>query len=238
MIGWLHELAAFLKTRNYGHVEVVVMLQGDRLLVDEEISHLPVDAFADCRLINMGMRAGKGGAVRSGMFEAHGRYKLFMDADLATPLIHLDDVYRLMQQKTQVGIAIRHLAAIHDDTKRKFITTVGNILIRIVLLPGIKDTQCGFKVFSSEAADEIFSRVTITGWGFDLEVLALARKFHYKIDTFFADDWHDPKVEGGLVGDTAGAAALEVLLELCKVRWNLICRRYTKRTFIYEPTTH
>lgn len=238
LIGWLNELATFLKTRDYGHVEVIVMLQGDHDAVDEEISRLPTNVFADCHYVNMGKRAGKGGAVRAGMFEARGHHKLFMDADLATPLIHLDDVYRLMKEHAQVGIAIRHLAVIHDDAKRKFITTVGNMLIRIVLLPGIKDTQCGFKVFSEQAADQIFSRVTIMGWGFDLEVLALARKFHYKIDTFFADDWHDPKLEGGLVGDSAGAAAVEVLQELFKVRWNLIRRRYTKRSFSYEPTTN
>ena len=236
----LKALAEFLQAHDYGVVEVVVMMQSDDQSGDREAAELAQHLFEAhgelFRVVNLGKRAGKGGAVRAGMFEAFGRYRLFMDADLATPLKHLDDVKRLMDGGGDVGIAVRDLVKIHKGLKRKLITGVGNVLAQVVLLPGISDTQCGFKVFSAAAAEKIFSYVTIVGWGFDLEVLALARKFGYKIAIFRADDWHDPKAAGaGLVGDSASGAALQVLRDLFQVRWNLICRRYQKPTFHYEP---
>ena len=83
--------------------------------------------------------------------------------------------------------------------------------------------------------DEVFSRQSITGWGFDLEILALARKFGYTIETFEVNDWKDPKAEG-LVGDSAGGAAVQVLRDLFKVRWNLILGKYKDKSFHYEKS--
>jgi len=102
------------------------------------------------------------------------------------------------------------------------------------LLPGIKDTQCGFKVFEATVAEEVFGRQTITGWGFDLEILAVARKLGYKIDMFPADDWKDPKAQG-LTGDSASKAALQVFRDLINVRWGLMTGRYRRRSYVYEP---
>lgn len=230
----LQTLADFLRTHDYGRIEVLIMAQSD----DDTGAAARHDAkyFHDFRVINLGKRAGKGGAVRAGMFEAHGRYRMFMDADLATPLEHLDDVKRLMDRGSKVGIAVRNLVGIHKGLKRKFITGAGNLLAQIVLLPGISDTQCGFKVFEAGAAEEIFGRQTILGWGFDLEILAVARKLGYNIETFAAPDWKDPKATG-LVGDSASSAALQVLRDMFKVRWGLITGRYRERSFVYQTTS-
>ena len=231
----LETLEAFLASRpNYGRVEVIVMMQSDDDSGDREAAASEARKYKNIRVVNLGKRAGKGGAVRAGMFEAKGQYKLFMDADLATPIIHFDQVFALIQKKAEVGIAVRDLVSIHKDLQRKLITKAGNILAQVILLPGIKDTQSGFKFFSAEAADKIFSRLTITGWGFDLEALALARKFGYHVETFDASDWKDPKATG-LVGDSPGGAAVQVLLDLFKVRWKLITRQYEKETFSYSP---
>lgn len=190
--------------------------------------------FKHFRVINLGKRSGKGGAVRAGMFEAQGRYRLFMDADLATPLLHLDDVKAVMDRSGKVAIAVRDLPRIHKGLLRKLITKTGNILAQIILLPGISDTQCGFKVFEAEAAGAIFSRQTILGWGFDLEILAIARHLKYKVETFEANDWHDPKAVG-LVGDSAAGAALDTFRDLLKIRWNLMRGLYQEPSFHYDP---
>lgn len=234
----LIELADWLDRHDYGHVEVVVMMQSDDDSGDREAAQADVGRFRSLRIINLGKRAGKGGAVRAGMFEATGRYRLFMDADLATPLKHLDDVHQLMQRHGQIGIAVRDLWTIHKGFFRKLISKSGNIAAQILVTPGIKDTQCGFKVFESSVAEELFSRQTILGWSFDVEILAIARKLHYKIETFETPDWKDPKAPGmGLVGDSAASAGLNGLIELFKIRYGLIVGRYNHRSYRYEATS-
>jgi dolichyl-phosphate beta-glucosyltransferase len=232
----LETLEAYLTAHHEGQTEVIVMMQSDDASGDREMAALEARKFHNIRIVNLGERAGKGGAVRAGMFEATGQYRLFMDADLATPLEHIGDALALIEQGYPVGIAIRDLVGTHKDFTRKFITKVGNILAQVILLPGISDTQCGFKYFSAEATETIFKRMTITGWGFDLEALALARKFHYQIGQIPAPDWKDPKA-AGLVGDSASGAAVQVFKDLLRVRWKLITRQYEKETFHYEKTS-
>ena len=159
------------------------------------------------------------------MLAANGSYRMFMDADLATPLRHFDDLANHIAGGSEVAIGVRDLVRIHKGFKRKLITKVGNILTQTVLFLRVKDTQCGFKMFSADAAEKIFSSLTIFGWGFDMEVLVLARHYGYKISTFEVSDWKDPKATG-LVGDSPLGAAISTLKELLQIRWNLIIGKY------------
>lgn len=235
--GSLVTLAAWLGEHNYGRVEVLVVVanspDGTADLARQCAEH-----FIDLRVVESGNRAGKGRDVRTGMFEAKGRYRLFMDADLATPLLHLDDVWELAKHDAPVVIAVRNLLSIHKNPLRKFITGTGNVLAQIVLLPGIKDTQCGFKAFRADVAEAAFGRMSILGWGFDMEILAICRRLGFVITTIEAPDWHDPKAEGtGLVGDSASKAALQVLRDLFKVRWGLIRGRYSRPTYRHTASS-
>ena len=232
----LDRVAAFLNTRDYGQVEVLVVV-ADSPDGTAALAEAKSGLFEHFRVVHAGPRAGKGRDVRLGMFEAKGRYRVFMDADLATPLEHLDDIQRLIGEDAKVAIAVRDLVAIHKEFSRKVMTEGGNILAQAVLLPGIKDTQCGFKMFEAEAAERIFSRMTILGWGFDLEVLALARHLGYRIHTIEAPDWHDPKAIGaGLVGDSQAGAAVQTLLDLFRVRLNLWRGVYRQPRYQHRPT--
>lgn len=226
----LEELADYLKDHDYGRVEVLVMAQSE----DDTGAAAKHDAryFHDFRVINLGKRAGKGGAVRAGMFEASGRYKLFMDADLATPLHHLDDVKHLMDGGAKVGIAVRDIISTHKGL-RKYLSQFGNLLTQILIAPGIRDTQCGFKVFEAEAAEQIFSRQTILGWAFDMEVLLIARKLGYKIEIFTANDWHDPKT-AGLVGESALKTAVNMFSDMLRIRSRALRGVYRKPSFNYK----
>jgi dolichyl-phosphate beta-glucosyltransferase len=230
----LERLAQFLATRDYGTVEVLVVV-ADSPDGTATIAQSRAKLFEYFRIIHAGPRAGKGRDVRLGIFEAQGRYRVFMDADLATPLVHLDDVKRLMDSGGSVGIAVRDLLKIHKGFLRKFMSGFGNIVAQVVLLPGIKDTQCGFKAFESTAAEAIFSRQTMLGWSFDAEVLKIARTLGYTIETFEAPDWRDPKAEGmGLVGDSPLGAAVRTFRDLFIVRWNVTAGRYRKPNYTHK----
>jgi dolichyl-phosphate beta-glucosyltransferase len=216
----LERLAKFLKEHNYGTVEVVVVV-ADSPDGTAKIAESKAKLFTHFRVVHAGPRAGKGRDVRLGIYEAKGRYRLFMDADLATPLRHLDDVHALMQQNADVIIAARNLWSIHKGILRKVMSKFGNLFIQVLILPGLKDTQCGFKAFRADVAEAVFSRQTMLGWSFDAEILKIARLQHYHIRTIEAPDWKDPKTaKMGLVGDSALHAAVQTLLDTIKIRLN------------------
>jgi dolichyl-phosphate beta-glucosyltransferase len=231
----LEKLAAFLKTRDYGTIEVLVVV-ADSPDGTAKIAESKAKLFQHFRVIHAGPRVGKGRDVRLGMFEARGRYRLFMDADLATPLTHLDDVHAAIQRGDNIIIAVRDLWQIHKGILRKLMSSFGNIFIQILILPGIKDTQCGFKAFEADAAEAIFSRQTMLGWSFDAEVLLIARRLKYKIATFESPDWKDPKAANmGLVGDSPAKAAIKTLLDTVVIRLNAWTGHYRKSHYIHKP---
>lgn len=229
--GTLERLAEFLKSKDYGRVEVLVVTATSNDGTDQA-ALAKAKLFENFRLVDLGPRVGKGRDVRAGMFEARGRYKMFMDADLATPLVHLDDFQAVIRRGGKVAIAVRNLTASHTGL-RKLISSLGNVLVQLVLLPGVKDSQCGFKLFEAQAAEEIFSRQTVLGWGFDMEVLAIARKLGYKIEFIEASDWQD--VAGGTFGNVAVTGAASTLKDLFYIKWQMVTGRYNQRSFVYEP---
>ncbi len=220
----LDTLATFLRSRKYGEVEVVVVASGGDDTA--KVAKTKAKQFKHFQVLDHTERVPKGIGVRYGMIAAQGNYKLFMDADLSTPLDHLDEVMADIKQGSQVIIGIRHLTVTHKGL-RKLISQFGNILVQTLLLPGISDSQCGFKAFEAVAAKELFSRQRIIGWGFDMEVLKLARKFKYKFAIVDIDDWKDPKAVG-LTGDSSVKVALQVFRDLLTIRLNLLLGKYRK----------
>lgn len=227
----LDALAAFLSTRKLGQVEVIVSVP-DSPDGTASLARSKSGLFKNFRVVDAGPKVGKGRDVRTGMMEAMGCYKVFMDADLATPLHHLDEVKRLMDEGGDIAIAVRELSSTHTGL-RKIISSLGNLLVQAVLLPGIKDSQCGFKAFSAQSAEEIFRRQTILGWGFDMEILAIARKLGYKIEIIPVPDWDD-KPQGTFENEV-GSAALATLGELTMIIWRKLTGRYRQKSYDYEP---
>lgn len=180
--------------------------------------------FEHFQVVRPGARVGKGRDVRAGILAGTGRYRMFMDADMATPLHHLQQVKEAMTRDAQLVIGVRPLASIHTGF-RKYLSEFGNILVRTALTPGINDSQCGFKVFRADVAETLFSRMTILTWGFDMELLTIARVHKYTIETINIPDWHDPKAEG-LVGDSSLKVAISTGIELLKILSNRIIGRY------------
>jgi dolichyl-phosphate beta-glucosyltransferase len=139
------------------------------------------------RIYNIGMQENdsgmKGAAVRAGMREAKGAYILFMDADNATELSEIEKFWLHFESGYDIVFGSRYIKGAHTHRVwyRNIMGRLSNLLVQAVLLPGIKDTQCGFKCFIAKAGKDIFSRSIINGWGFDLEVFALARKLGYSM---------------------------------------------------------
>ncbi|MEI7810088.1 MAG: dolichyl-phosphate beta-glucosyltransferase [bacterium] len=127
----------------------------------------------------------KGYAISIGMRQARGLFHIFIDADNATDFKNVISFMKEAEQTDGVVIASRYIKGSHIVKKqplyRIILSRASNLLIRLVLLPGIYDTQCGFKMFSQKASKEVFSRTTVNGWGADLEMLAIARVLGFSI---------------------------------------------------------
>ncbi len=128
---------------------------------------------------------GKGHVVRVGMLTALGKVRLFMDADNATPITELPKLLRAIESGADVAIGSRRAAGAVTRKAapwyRRAWSKLANRVVQAGLLEGIEDTQCGFKLFTAEAAETIFRRCKIPGWAFDLEALALARRLGLRI---------------------------------------------------------
>lgn len=185
--------------------------------------------FKNFKIIDVGPKPKgkfiKGKQVKKGMLESRGQYILFMDADLATPLKYIKTALQELKAGKQVTICVRDLQSSHKGL-RKFISSAGNMLVQMMLLPGIKDTQCGFKAFSNDATSVIFPLQTIDSWGFDMEILAIARKRGYSIGLIEVPDWQDIKEGSKIGGGSPIKASLQTFGDLLRIRWGFLRGRY------------
>jgi dolichyl-phosphate beta-glucosyltransferase len=169
---------------------------------------------------------GKGAAVRAGMATARGEHLLFSDSDLSTPI---EEVRRLSAalEERQAGVAIasRRLAGAHlvvrQPLHRRVMGTGFSLLTRTVALPGLYDTQCGFKLFTRQAAQAIFPRLTIARFGFDVEALYLARRLGYRV-VEVPVTWQDSRESK--VNPLRDSARM--FGDLARIRWNDLAGRY------------
>ena len=129
---------------------------------------------------------GKGYAVRKGMLETAGELLLFCDADLATPQEETEKLLSHVRDGADVAIGSRPLRDSRLERRqpwyRELFVRVANGIVQLLAIRGIKDTQCGFKMFKTGVARDVFKRCTMDGFSFDLEALMIARDLGYRID--------------------------------------------------------
>lgn len=227
----LNKVSKFLKDdiQSYKSTEVIVVA-ADSSDNTAGLAANQAKLFNSFTLIEPGKKVGKGRDVRAGMLAAKGDYILFMDADLATPVRHIKSAFdKLEKSGADLLIADRPLNKIHNTKSRRLKSVLSNLLIRFMATPGIKDTQCGFKVFKKEAAKKLFEPLETMAWGFDIEILVRAKALNYKIEKLKINDWFDPKEDNmGLVGESGLHALLNTLKELLIISFRRLNGHYKK----------
>jgi dolichyl-phosphate beta-glucosyltransferase len=170
----------FLEKQNYPS-EVIVVENGSNDLT-LEIAQKFTRTFPTLSVLHED-QPGKGRAIRRGVIEARGAYRFLADADLSMPV---EEINRFLPPASSCDIAIasREVAGsnrFNEPTYRHLAGRVYNLLIRTLVLPGLQDTQCGFKCFRAAVAEDVFRFQTLNGWSFDVELLFIARQRGYTI---------------------------------------------------------
>lgn len=217
--GTLTDVCAYLSGKPY-EWEVIVVDNRSK----DDTAHVAARHANTCPQIKVVSepRGGKGYAVQKGMLEARGQYRLFMDADNSTTINHLDAMVPYLSQGYDVvigSIAVKGAKVMHGGEEplwRVILGKLGNKWIQLFAVWGIKDTQRGFKIFTAKAADDIFPRVTIGKWGFDIEALTIARIHGHRIKEVPVAWSNDPDSKVTIW------TYPQVLLETLKVFWNRI----------------
>jgi len=216
----LNYISEYLLKNKYRY-EIVVVDDGSR---DDTARVVENIGLPGVRLEKYNANRGKGFAVNYGVTKSKGDYILFCDADNATPFY---EIKKMLEQIEEYPVVIgsRYLKdskiKFYQPLFRRIASRFGNMLIQIMILPGISDTQCGFKMFQADAAKEIFSRQTIWRWGFDMEVLYIAKKLNYKIKQVPVD-WYSQ--EGSKI--QSSNVFLTTFSELVKIKTRGILGHY------------
>jgi dolichyl-phosphate beta-glucosyltransferase len=204
--------------------EVLVVDDGSRDNTAEIVRHYARQNPAVRLVQNPGNR-GKGFSVRNGMLSATGDVLLFTDADLSAPIREASKLFAAIASGADMAIASRWLQRELQTEKqplyRRAFGRMFNLLLRLILGLRYKDTQCGFKAFTRTAAMEIFPRQRIERWGFDPELLFLARKLHLRVDEVPVEWAHDDRSKINPLVD-----GFKMFIEILRVRWSDLRGRY------------
>lgn len=213
----LHDVVAYLARQPYAW-EVVVVDDGSRDRTADVVQTVRLEE-PRVRLLGYRENKGKGYAVRYGMTHVSGDVRLFMDADNSTTIDQVAHFLPYLRQGWDVVVGSRDVPGAEIPVRQPWwkekLGDLGNLWIRFWAVPGIYDTQAGFKVFSAVAAEDVFPRLTIDRWGFDVEALAVARRRGWRVierPIRWVND-ADSKV--------SRSAYIQVLLEVLRVRINL-----------------
>jgi len=222
----LLEIEKYLSAKNYTY-EVIVITDGSPDNTPD-VARSFRDKVKNLRVIQNPDNHGKGYVVRQGLLEAKGDLRLFLDADGSTSITHLDSFIPEFEKGSDVVIGSRDVEGsfiqIHQPKYREIMGDMGNWAIRIVLgLWSYPDTQCGFKMLNAKASEAVASRMVVDRFGFDFELIILAKKMGFKIKQMPVR-WLNE--EGSSVGLTGPNGFIQVLIDLFKTRLRLWTGKY------------
>lgn len=180
------------------------------------------------RVVSNGENRGKGYSVRHGMQEARGRIALFTDADLSAPI---EEAGKLIDALETYDVAIgsramdRSLITVHESPFREFAGIIFNKIVRVILWLPFVDTQCGFKAFQRERCHILFEQQTIERFGFDPELLYLARHHGLRAIEIPVRWGHSPATKVSMLHDS-----IQMFIDVFTIRWNALLGRYPRKT--------
>ncbi len=182
----MRRVAAYMTLKKYSW-ELIVVSDGsrdetDRMAKEYIAENAERDRF---KLLTSEKNHGKGYASRQGILAAKGKYILLTDTDLSSPIKEVDKLISSLEAGADIAIgsrAVREAGAdVQQSVKRRLSGRIFNFFVRLFVIRGIKDTQCGFKCFKKEAARTLFEKQKLDGFAFDVEILYLAKKTGFKI---------------------------------------------------------
>lgn len=223
LAGTLEKVLAYVHERGW-NAEVIVVNDGSRDNTAEIAGKFAVKDPTLRVVENPGNR-GKGYSVRNGMLHARGRIVLFSDADLSSPIEEASKLIAALEAGADIAIGSRWLRAETQTQRqplhRQIFGRIFNLLLRLSLGLQFADTQCGFKAFTQRAAQAIFPLQKVERWGFDPEILFLARKFGFKVEEI--------PVAWGHSGGTRIHPLIDgsrMFMEMLHIRWNDLTGKY------------
>lgn len=229
----LERIAAYAE-RSDREVEVLVVDDGstDRTAAVAESFRGRIPAL---RVVSNGRNRGKGYSVRHGVRESRGRIVLFTDADLSAPIEEAD---KLIEALEHFDLAIgsravnRSLITVHQSAFREFAGILFNKVVRVSLRLPFVDTQCGFKAFLRERCRILFEQQTIERFGFDPELLYLARHHGLRAVEIPVRWGHSPATKVSMLRDS-----MQMFLDVFKIRWNSLLGRYPRNSVLPRDGT-
>ena len=222
----LERIAAYL-SRSGRVAEVLVVDDGSKDHT-AEVGEAFRGAIPMLRVVSNGVNRGKGFSVRHGMQEATGRIALFTDADLSAPIEEAD---KLISALEHYDLAIgsravdRSLITVHESRFREFAGIIFNKIVQLILWLPFVDTQCGFKAFRRERCKIIFEQQTIERFGFDPELLYLARHHGLHAVEIPVRWGHSPATKVNMMRDS-----IQMFFDVFQVRWNSLLGRYPRKS--------
>jgi len=219
------DVSRYLSKQDYTF-EIIVINDGSKDNTAEICEGLKSTVY-NLKFIDNEKNRGKGAVVRQGMLMASGQYRIYLDGDNAISIDHLEKFWPwILEKEYDVVIgSIEVPGAVKEEDYKLYRIVLGKLskyLIRALTIWRIHDTQRAFKLFSAEVAEKIFSRQTIRRWGFDIEILVIAKKLGYKIKELPVK-WANPAGKGkgvSLMG------YFNTLKELLQIKWNSIRGKY------------
>ncbi len=219
------DISRYLSKQDYNS-EIIVINDGSKDRTAEICRELESTVY-NLKFIDNKKNQGKGASVREGMLTASGRYRIYLDGDNAISIDHLDKFWPwILERGYDVVIGSIELpGAVIEEEYSLYRIVLGKLskyLIRALTIWKIHDTQRAFKLFSQEAAEKVFPRQTIRRWGFDIEILVIAKKLGYKIKELPVR-WINPSGKGkgvSLMG------YFNTLRELFQIKWNSVRGKY------------
>jgi dolichyl-phosphate beta-glucosyltransferase len=221
----LSSIAAYMRSSKR-NIEVIVVDDGSRdktvAVAEQFLNEIP-----SLRVVSNGENRGKGYSVRHGMQEARGDIVLFTDADLSAPI---EEVEKLLPAMKTNDVAIgsramdRSQITVHESPFREFAGIIFNKIVRLILWLPFVDTQCGFKAFRREPCKIIFEQQTIERFGFDPELLYLARHHGLRSVEISVRWGHSPATKVSMMRDS-----MMMFVDVFVIRWNSLTGKYPRR---------
>jgi dolichyl-phosphate beta-glucosyltransferase len=211
----IEKVLAYLQAQSYSS-EVLIVENGSQDSTFQ-IAQGYAEQHANLRVIREQQR-GKGLAVKRGMLEACGEYRFMCDADFSMPVTEINRFLPPAQTGFDILIASREAPGAvryNEPAYRHFVGRVFNAMIRLIALPELQDTQCGFKCFRNSVAEDVFRLQTLRGWSFDVEVLFIAKQRGYRIAELPIPWYFNPDSHVDVVRDS-----IQMALDLFRIRLN------------------